>query len=90
MDSRVIIIPIKSKVLVNDNLKVVSQHKRYPFSPDTKLDLEVAQEVAIVNVKELATLCHHDVVRVTVSYTQHIRDNTVTSTGATESFSSFP
>ena len=58
----IVYIPIKSKVLVNDNLKVVSQHKRYPFSPDTKLDLEVAEEVAVVDVKKLATLCHHNVV----------------------------
>ena len=30
---------VKSKVLVNDNLKVVSQNKRHSLPPDTELDL---------------------------------------------------
>ena len=80
--------PIKSKVFFNDNLKVMSQHKRHSLSPYTKLDLEVTEEVPIVNVEELATLCHHDVVRVAVSNTQHIRSNTVTSTRPAKPFSS--
>lgn len=76
-------------MLVDDNLKVMSQHKRYSFSPDTKLDLEVAQKVAIIDVEELAPFGDHDVIRVTVSYTQYVCHNTVTSTGATEPLSSF-
>ena len=81
-------VPIKSKMFFNDDLKVMSQHKRYSFSPHTKFDLKVTKEVSIVNMEELATFCDHDVVRVTVSNTQHICSNTVTSTRTTESFSS--
>ena len=66
----------------------MSQHKRHSLSPYTKFDLEVTEEVSIVNVEELATLCYHNVVRVAVSNTQHVRSNTVTSTRPTESFSS--
>lgn len=80
-------IPIKSKVFFDDDLKIMSQDKRHSLSPYTKLDLEVTKEVSIVNVEELATLCHHDVVRVTVSNTQHVCSNTVTSTRPTETLS---
>lgn len=66
----------------------MSQDKRHSLSPYSKLDLEVAKEVSIVNVEELATLCHHDVVRVTISNAQHICSNTVTSTRPTEPLSS--
>ena len=81
-------VPIKSKVFFDDNLKVMSQDKWHSLSPYTKLDLEVSEEVSIVNVEELATLCHHDVVRVTVSNAQHVCSNTVTSTRSTETLSS--
>ena len=80
-------VPIKSKVFFNDDLKVMSQDKRHPLSPYTKLDLEVSEEVSVVNVEELATLCHHDVVRVTVSNAQHVCSNTVTSTRPAEPLS---
>ena len=83
-----IYVPIKSKVFVDDDLKVVSQHERNSLPPHTKLDLEVTQEVAIVNVEELPSLCYHDVVRVTVSNAQNIRGHTVPSTGTTECLSS--
>lgn len=66
----------------------MSQDKWHSLSPYTKLDLEVSEEVSIVNVEELATLCHHDVVRVTVSNAQHVCSNTVTSTRSTETLSS--
>ena len=48
------------------------------------IDLKVAKEVSEVNVEELPTLGDHDVIRVTVSNTQDIRSNTVTSTRQTE------
>lgn len=54
--------PVKSKVFVNNDLKVVSQHKRHSFPSHTKLDLEVTQEVSIIDVEELTSLSHHDVV----------------------------
>lgn len=34
---------VKSKVLVNDNLKVVGQNKRDPLSPHSELDLSSVQ-----------------------------------------------
>ena len=75
-------------MLFDDNLKVMSQDKWHSLSPYTKFDLEVSEKVSIVNVEELATLCHHNVVRVTVSNSQHICSNTVTSTRPTETLSS--
>ena len=37
--------------------------------------------MAEVNVKQLPTLCHHDVVRVTIANAQHIGSHTVAGTG---------
>jgi len=54
---------------------------------DVWLYLEVSQEVSKVNVEQLATLCDHNVVRVTVPYTQHICGNTVASAGNAECLS---
>lgn len=78
---------VKAIVFLNDDLKVMCQHKRNSLSTHSKLDLEVAQEVAEVNMEQLSPLSHHDVVRVPVSYAQHIRSHTVSSTGEGEGLS---
>lgn len=44
---------VSSLALGNHMYKVISQHKRHSFSPHTKLALEVAQDVAKVNVEQL-------------------------------------
>ena len=73
-------LPIVAEVLVNDDHKVVGQYKRHPLSPHPKLDLKVAQKVAKVNVEQLAALCDHDVVRVTISNAKNIGGHAVAST----------
>ncbi len=71
-------------MLVDDDLKVVSQHERYPLSPNTKLHLEVAQEVPKVNMEQLSAVGDHDVVGVAVPYAEDISGHTVACTGETE------
>ena len=52
--------------------------------PPSLLHLEVAKKVSEVDVEELPTLSDHDVVRVTVADSQHIRGHAVACTRHTE------
>ena len=75
---------IESHVLLNDDCKVISQYKWYSLPLHAKLALEVPQKVSKVDMKELSVFGDHDVVRVAISYPEHIRGHTVPSTGMTE------
>lgn len=70
---------MEAHVLFNDEGEVICQHKRNKLPLYTKLALEVAKEVAVVNVKQLSILGHHDVVRVAVPDAQHIGCHAVAS-----------
>lgn len=65
----------------DDVLKVMSQNKRDPFTPNAKLFFEVTQDVTEIDVEHLAVLLDHNVVRVSVSYTEHVSGDAVASTG---------
>ena len=54
--------------------------KMYVLQYDV-LYLEVAKEMAEVDVKQLPSLSDHDVVRVTITDAQDVRGNTVACTG---------
>ena len=57
--------------------KLRREHERRPLSLDTHLGLEVAQEVAEVNVEELSALVEHDVVAVAIADADDVRCDTV-------------
>ena len=52
-------------------------------------NLEIAKEMAEVNVKQLPSLSDHDVVRVTITDAQDVRGNTVACTGQEEGLRCF-
>ena len=51
-------------------------------------DLEIAEKVAEIDVEELPVLLDHDVVRMPVTDSQHVRGHAVAGTRTTESFCS--
>mmetsp|Transcript_3303 Transcript_3303/g.10357 ORF Transcript_3303/g.10357 Transcript_3303/m.10357 type:complete len:360 (+) Transcript_3303:363-1442(+) len=60
------------------------EHHGSALALDAKLVLEVAQEVAKVNVEVLARLFHHDVVVVPVADAHHVRRHAVAGSAAEE------
>ena len=70
---------LEAHVLLNDEGEVICQHKRNKLPLYTKLALEVAKEVAIVNMEQLSILGHHDIVRVAVPDPQHIGSHAIAS-----------
>lgn len=60
------------------------QDEGLSLPPDAKLFFEVAKDMPKVDVEKLAILHNHNVVRVTVSYSQDVGGHTVPSTGQSE------
>ena len=50
----------------DDVLKVVSQHERYTFTSDAKLLFKMAENVAKIDMKQLAIFLDHNVVRMSI------------------------
>ena len=70
-------LPSRRTFSPHDVNKVGREHKRRALALDAKLELDVAEKVAKVNVEKVAVGLHHDVVVVAVSNAKHVRRHTV-------------
>lgn len=70
----------------DDVEEVFREYERNSLSVNAKLFLEMTQEVAKINVEDVAVFVHHDVIRIPVTDSQDERGHAITSTRVGERF----
>lgn len=66
--------------LVYNVHKVIGQYEGHSFASESKLLLEVAQNVTEVDMKQLPGLLNHYIVGMSVGYSENVRRDAITRT----------